>query len=66
MVAMGTRLMLVSLPKGIKPLQSLRNIFVRVTAAELATGRTALDALPVATENVRILEDCDCDLGRNL
>jgi len=62
---MATRLMLVSLPKGIKHLKTRRNIFIRATAAELATGRTAVDALPVETGNVRILEDCDCDSTRN-
>lgn len=59
LVAMGTRLMLVSLPKGIKPLKTLRNIFIRATAAELTTGRTVIDALPGETGNIRILEDCE-------
>lgn len=63
---MGTRLMPVPLSKGIKPLKTPRSIFIRATVAELTTGRTAIDALPVETGNVRIREDCDHDLTRNI
>lgn len=65
MVAMGTRLKLVSFHEGIKPVQTLRNIFMRVIAAELTTGRTAMDDLSEQTGNIRIMEDCDSDLARN-
>lgn len=63
---MGTRLMLVSLSKGIKPLKTPRSIFIRATVAEMTTGRKAVDALPAETGNVSIREDCDNDLTRNI
>lgn len=63
---MGTRLMLVSLSKGIKPLKTPRSIFIGATVAELTTGRKATDTLPVETGNVRVGQDCDHDLTRNI